>query len=160
MSAATIAGLIAIGYLLAIIEIFVPGGIFGIIGTALVISGVLGAAFAYGASVAVPLGFGCLFGGVILFAFWVNFFPKSWVGQMLNLQAQNTKDEGYVSQAPGLIDLLGKRGVTQTDLRPAGVALIDGKRVDVVTEGMFVEKGASIEVASVDSNRVVVREVS
>ena len=159
MSAITIAGLIAIGYLLAIVEIFVPGGIFGIIGTALIISGVLGSAFAYGASVAVPLGFGCMIAGVVLFAFWVNFFPKSWVGKKINLEARNAKNEGYVSQSSGMVDLIGKRGTAQTDLRPGGVALIDGRRVDVVADGMFVEKGTAIVVASVDSNRVVVRVV-
>jgi membrane-bound serine protease (ClpP class) len=159
MSAITIAGLIAIGYLLAIVEIFVPGGIFGIIGTAMIISGVLGSAFAFGSSVAVPLGFGCMIGGVVIFAFWVNFFPKSWVGRRINLEASNTKTGGYVSQAAGMVELIGKQGVAQTDLRPAGVAVIEGHRVDVVTEGMFVDKGTHIVVASADSNRVVVRVV-
>ncbi len=159
MSAMTIAGLIAIGYLLAIVEIFVPGGIFGVIGTALIIVGVLGSAMTFGSSVAVPLGFGCMIGGVVVFAFWVNFFPKSWIGKKINLEASNTKDGGYVSQAAGMVDLVGKHGTAQTDLRPAGVAMIEGRRVDVVTEGMFVDKGSNLVVASADSNRVVVRVV-
>ncbi len=159
MSTITIAGLIAIGYLLAIVEIFVPGGVFGVIGAALIITGVVGSAFTFGSSVAIPLGFGCMVAGVILFTFWVNFFPKSWIGRRINLEASNTKTEGYVSQAPELVDLVGKRGTAQTDLRPAGVAMIDGRRVDVVTEGMFIEKGTAIVVASADSNRVVVRVV-
>jgi membrane-bound serine protease (ClpP class) len=159
MSTVTIVGLIVIGYILAIIEIFVPGGIFGIIGTGLIITGVLGSFFVGGASIGIPLGFGCLLAGVILFAFWVNYFPKSWVGKMINLEANNARTDGYVSQAPGLADLVGQEGVAQTDLRPAGVALIAGKRIDVVTEGMFVDKGSTIVVANVDSNRVVVRQV-
>lgn len=159
MSALTIGGLIAIGYLLAVVEIFVPGGIFGVIGTALIICGVLGSAYTYGSAVAVPLGFGCMIGGVILFAFWVNFFPRSWIGRRINLEASNTRDEGYSSQAAGMVELVGKRGTAQTDLRPAGVALIEGRRVDVVTEGMFVDKGSAVVVASADSNRVIVRVI-
>lgn len=160
MSALAIAGLIAIGFLLAVIEIFLPGGIFGVIGTILIISGVIGAALTYGSSVALPLGFGCLMASVVLFAFWVNIFPKSWIGKKINLEAQITRDAGYVSQPKGLDDLLGKKGVALTDLRPAGVAMIEQKRTDVVTEGMFIEKGTEIVVASVDSNRVVVRIVA
>jgi membrane-bound serine protease (ClpP class) len=45
-------------------------------------------------------------------------------------------------------------------LRPAGVADIDGSRVDVVSDGEFIETGAAIEVTRVDGNRVVVRQRS
>ncbi|GMV66599.1 MAG: hypothetical protein AMXMBFR75_23950 [Candidatus Hinthialibacteria bacterium] len=160
MSAIAIGGLIGIGFLLAIIEIFLPGGIFGLIGTVMILSGIIGAAITYGGSVALPLGFGCLVAAIVLFAFWINIFPTSWIGRKINLQAEVTRADGYISQPKGLEDLVGKTGVAATDLRPAGVALIDQKRVDVVTEGMFVDKGSSIIVASVDSNRVVVRSTA
>jgi len=54
-------------------------------------------------------------------------------------------------------DLLGQKGTTQSMLRPSGKAVIDGRYLDVVSEGPFIESGASIEVVQVVGNRVVVR---
>jgi membrane-bound serine protease (ClpP class) len=45
-----------------------------------------------------------------------------------------------------------------TPLRPAGIASLDGERVDVVAEGAFIEVGQAIDVIRVDGNRVVVRQ--
>jgi membrane-bound serine protease (ClpP class) len=51
---------------------------------------------------------------------------------------------------------LGKHGITASPLRPAGLAHIDGTRVDVVSDGEFIEVGQPIEVIRVDGNRIVV----
>ena len=48
--------------------------------------------------------------------------------------------EGYIS-APRGRDLVGQDGVAVTDLRPAGTAQIGAERVDVVTEGEYVQSG-------------------
>jgi membrane-bound serine protease (ClpP class) len=52
--------------------------------------------------------------------------------------------------------LLGKTGVAITTLRPAGKAKIQGQLVDVVTQGEFLEKDASIRVLHIEGNRIVV----
>ena len=57
-------------------------------------------------------------------------------------------------------ELLHQTGVAYTPLRPSGTALLDGKRIDVVTEGPFVERGAPIQVVAVEGVRVVVRPLS
>ena len=41
-------------------------------------------------------------------------------------------------------------------LRPSGIALVEGKRVPVVTDGEFIPKGASVEIAAARGSRVVV----
>jgi membrane-bound serine protease (ClpP class) len=53
--------------------------------------------------------------------------------------------------------LLGKQGMTHTTLRPSGIAMIEGRRVDVVTEGVVLDAGVPVEVVKVEGNRVVVR---
>jgi len=53
--------------------------------------------------------------------------------------------------------LVGARGRALSRLRPAGRAEVDGRRLDVVTEGSFIEAGAPIEVVKVKANRIVVR---
>jgi membrane-bound serine protease (ClpP class) len=47
--------------------------------------------------------------------------------------------------------------VAATTLRPAGIARIEGARLDVVTDGEYVEAGEPVEVTRVDGNRIVVR---
>lgn len=54
--------------------------------------------------------------------------------------------------------LVGATGEALTDLRPAGRALVGGTRLDVVTEGDYVKKGARVEVVEAGALRVVVRE--
>jgi membrane-bound serine protease (ClpP class) len=55
---------------------------------------------------------------------------------------------------------LGKRGRASSPLRPAGIADIEGARVDVVSEGDLIEAGTPVEVIRVDGNRVVVRSLA
>lgn len=53
--------------------------------------------------------------------------------------------------------LVGRRGVAETSLRPSGRALIDGQRMDVVSEGGWAEAGDPVEVVEVRGPVVVVR---
>lgn len=55
-------------------------------------------------------------------------------------------------------DYVGRQGKAATDLRPAGTAVIDGKRVDVVTRGDYIEKGSVVTVIAVEGSRIVVRK--
>jgi membrane-bound serine protease (ClpP class) len=55
---------------------------------------------------------------------------------------------------------LGKRGRASSPLRPAGIADIEGARVDVVSEGELIEPGTAVEVTRVDGNRIVVRQIT
>lgn len=55
---------------------------------------------------------------------------------------------------------IGKHGRAASVLRPAGIAEIEGERVDVVSEGALIECGAAIQVTHVDGNRIVVRQES
>jgi len=57
------------------------------------------------------------------------------------------------------VDYTGAIGVTATALRPAGVAELDGRRVDVVSEGGFIEPGVRVRVIRVDGPAVVVAKI-
>ena len=54
--------------------------------------------------------------------------------------------------------LLGKQGRTTSVLRPAGIGDFDGVRLNVVTEGSFIERDRPIEIVNIDGARIVVRE--
>jgi membrane-bound serine protease (ClpP class) len=57
-------------------------------------------------------------------------------------------------------DLLGQTGMAASYLRPAGVATIDGRRIDVLTEGEFVTAGTSVRVTRVEGSRIFVKPTS
>jgi len=56
--------------------------------------------------------------------------------------------------------LVGRVGTAATVLRPTGAMAIDDDRVDVVTEGEFLEQGQPVRVLYVRGNRVVVAAVA
>ncbi len=55
--------------------------------------------------------------------------------------------------------LVGSTGIAVTALRPAGIAEIDGKRLDVMTTGAFVQKGRSLRVTNVEGLHILVEEI-
>jgi membrane-bound serine protease (ClpP class) len=64
---------------------------------------------------------------------------------------------GWEPAAERLRPAPGMRGVAVSPLRPAGIADFGGARIDVVSEGEYVDAHAPIEVLHVEGNRVVVR---
>jgi hypothetical protein len=86
-----------------------------------------------------------------------RYVPRSRLARSMFLR---TEQSGYHSTSEDLTPLLGKEGVALTLLRPSGKALIDGRRIDVVTEGALVEKGSPVRVMDVEGARVVVRKIA
>ena len=145
-----------VGFVLIALEIFLPGGILGVIGGLLLLI-----AMGLGFSVFGPIG-GLvsvtgltIVGGVALYL-WIKLFPKTGVGRQMTLDAST---EDYHANDTRLDALLEKTGTTITDLRPAGKAEIGGQKVNVVSQGGWVEKGTFIKVTEIAGNRVVVRSV-
>jgi membrane-bound serine protease (ClpP class) len=89
-----------------------------------------------------------------------KYFPETRLGQRVILSTEVAASAGYVSQVERPVELVGKRGVAHGMLRPAGIAEIEGRRVDVVSVGEYIKPGTAIEVVAVDGNRVVVKQVS
>ncbi len=141
--------LIIIGIVLLIAEIFVPSfGITGIVGILAIIAGVVFTADSF-------------FGGMILFTVILAFsillmfiaykvFVKK--GSPLILEESLREDLSNVS----LEFFVHKEGVAVTPLRPAGTADIDGVRLDVLTQGEFIEKGSPIKVTAIQGKKIVV----
>lgn len=67
-------------------------------------------------------------------------------------------ESGYVSNKNRL-ELLGKEAITSTPLRPAGAIMLDGERIDVVSEGGYIDARKTVIIIKVEGPRIVVREV-
>ena len=104
-------------------------------------------------------------GVVSLGGLWllVRYLPRLPVANQMVLDTETAWMQNRAAGAPVIDNAtvpVGGRGVAQTVLRPAGKALIEGQRMDVVTEGDMIDEGVEIEVVRVEGNRVVVRVVS
>lgn len=161
--------LFLMGVILILIEIFVlPGfGLAGISGISLVI-------FSLGVSLIGNVGLNfpelnqisqaiwtmalTLTIGVAMIASFVRYIPGNAMFNKLVLSESTDRAHGYTS-ADSQVELLGEEGVAMTALRPSGTALLNDRRVDVVSDGDFVEKGARVRVVETANMKVVVRKI-
>jgi len=148
--------LLILGVVLICVEMVIPGGIVGVIGIVVILGSIIWAfvqlGFAFGVVYAVLALILC---GVALYIM-VRMLSETKLGGRIVLQRDLDESKSYDDDRHAL---LGRTGVALTDLRPAGTAKIDGKRVDVVTEGEFVEKDTPLAVVEVEGSRIVVRGV-
>ena len=147
----TVATLLIVGVVLLLLETVLPGMIAGFIGFCCLVAGVFLAYANFGPYTGNLVLFGVVAVLVVLAVLWMRFFPDSRVGQMF-VTRRVSGDLGVEQPA-----LLNQTGTALTNLRPSGMALINGKRVDVVTEGAMIESGTTVRVLAVEGLRVVVR---
>ncbi len=146
---------ILLGFGLVVLELFVPGfGFPGIAGIALLLLGVVLAANSVLEAVLLVIII------VLLLCLILSLFLRSASkGRLaktpLVLSAAARKEAGY-SSAEDLSSFLGRTGVAVTRLRPSGVADFDGVRLDVVSDGEFIDKGTPLVISKVEGNRIVV----
>lgn len=149
--------LLALGIILIILEFFVAGGILGFFGVASIIVALLMSGYKLShmtMSVAIAL-VAAIVVAVILYK-WIG--TEKGIFKKLILRDRTMSDKGYVSYEDRSL-LLGKEGITVTPLRPAGTALIDDQRLDVVSEGNFIEVDRKVVIIHVEGVRIVVREI-
>lgn len=138
------------GLIFLFLEIFIPsGGILGLLSIASAGFGIFGL-FHQGN---VAMGFAAIVGTVTASILGIRF------GLQRLIFAGTLPPETATSVDARIERLLGKEGVTYTPLRPAGVAIIDGRKVDVVTLGQFIDQNVPVRVIDNSGNRVVVKTI-
>lgn len=159
--------LIAGGLLLILLEVFViPGfGLAGVLGLTALFVG-LGASLVGDTaqwsdwiSAAWQVAIALLI-AIIFIALLMRWLPRVRFARRLVLNEEMCAASGYASPPEAEHQLLGQSGVSVTPLHPAGLARLGTQRIDVVSEGAFIEAGEPITVVRVDSNRVVVRALN
>ena len=150
--------LFIVGILLLAAEVFVfPGfGISGILGMIATFSSI-GFAYADKQQAAISLLISLILAiGLIVLA--LKYLPKTRTWGKIVLTTKLDTESGYVTQ-PAFIDYLDKEGVAITPLRPAGIVEVDGNRLDVATEGVFLSAGTAVRIVKVEGNKIIVRRV-
>ena len=147
--------LLASGFALIGIEIFIPGGILGIIGSVLwIIAAFLGwNTFEY------PYNRLSAFSIVLLLFFtiyiWIKFFPKSKIGKNLTLNDVINESSSYTETGLNI----GDEGEAISTLRPAGIAVINDQRVDVISDSSWIEKGSKVKVIGIQKGHIEVEQI-
>lgn len=143
-----VSGMLALG-----VELFIiPGfGIVGILGVVALLSGIVSAWTEFGTFWGMVTIVATLVGTTVMVVFLLR---SKLLRKRLVLDAH--LEPGGGTEAQDLSALLGKEGTATTTLRPAGIALIEDRRVDVVSEGGYIEQGTAIRVTDINGPRVIV----
>jgi len=149
--------LFIIGLALLIVEIFIPGfGIAGGTGLALLILGII--LTARNPLEAVVMVVILILIAAVVLAIILRSVKKGKLGKKLVLHSAARKEQGF-STSTDTSALIGREGVALTVLRPAGTGEFAGSRLDVVTEGTFLEKGTRIIIVRTEGRRIVVEPI-
>ena len=143
-----IAGIVCIA-----LEVYLPGGIMGLLGAAALIWSIV-AAYQHNSNFGTMLLICGIGGSVSLSWFSFRYFSSTKEGKKALLM--DTNIEVPEEQHASLVDSLG---IADCDLRPSGIAIIDGERYDVQTKGEYIEKGQQIKVSHIEGGHIYVKEI-
>ena len=148
--------LFIVGMGLLILEVFVPS--FGLFGIAGILSILASFYFVLGGNASALNWLAIsIVAALTLFALLIKYLPSNPAWNLFVLKDKQENSEGY-SVTPDLTQYAGKSGVAVTTLRPAGIALIDGIRIDVVTFGDYIDAGTNIVVDKVEGSKIFVKK--
>jgi membrane-bound serine protease (ClpP class) len=144
-----------IGIIVVIVEVIIPTG--GILAIAAI--GLLGySLYLVFTAVSSAAGIGFVVADLIVIPVALTVGFKLLAHSPATLRKNLSKEDGVQAQSPELTRYVGMEGVAVSDLRPSGTALIDGKRLDVVSRGEYLEKSTKIVVTAVTGNQIIVKQ--
>lgn len=142
------------GIILIIIEFFYPGfGVFGITGLILTTLAIIYTAKSQEQALTLLIAITLFLGAALLIV--LRSVAKGRLSKTLILAEQ----EADYSSVDNLESFVGKTGKTLTILRPAGIALFDDAKLDVVSEGEFIARDEMVQVVKVEGRKVVIKKI-
>ncbi|MCK4752412.1 MAG: hypothetical protein KAS75_03125 [Planctomycetes bacterium] len=144
---------------LIVAEVFVPsGGLISICALACLIGGLM--IFFHSSSIAGWVGIVVALVMIpLVLVVTYKIFPKTKFGKSVTLSPPNRQPGDAIPDTPELKELLGAVGIVTTPLRPVGMCDFDGRRVECVAEGGYVDKNKEIKVIHVQGTQLTVRVV-
>ena len=151
-----IIALYVLGLILIFFELFVPGGLLGLLGGAAIFTSWT-LTFVH---VGVGEGIIAVIGGflllLVLLALELKFLPRTKTGRKLFLH----RSIESTSQAPlATEEIIGRECEALTSLGPTGVVMLDKKNYEAFSLSGFVERGTRLQVVDFDNFRVRVRKL-
>lgn len=149
--------LLTLGLMFLLAEVFIPGfGVAGITGIILFIVGIILTASTFAEALVMFLILLVILALVIILV--VRSASKGRLSKTLIHKDSLSKEKGF-SGVEDMKIFVDREGEAISMLRPAGIGQFDGVRLDVVTDGAFVEEGTKIKVIEVEGRRIVVEKI-
>lgn len=156
----TIIGIILLvaGFVLVAVELVLPGfGLPGISGAVCLIAGVFFTADTFEEGILITVVVIVVLG--ILMTVMLGLLAKRRLKPPIILDTDVKAADTFLSDAD-LEYLLQKKGITVTDLRPAGKGNFDGIDLDISSEGCYIERGTPVVIERINERRLIVRKLS
>lgn len=157
-------GLLALSLVLVGVEVFVPsGGVIGVVAFVCAIAGVVmfwRVSWMWGLSSLLAV----MVLGPVCISYGLRVLPYTPMGRHLVLSDRPEDTESRAArqaeEAQAERALIGATGSAVTDLRPVGMAEIEGSRIEVMAVGGVIDAGEAVRVVDVEGNRVRVRRAT
>ena len=148
---------LGLGLLLILVEFYLPGAVMGITGGILVLTSIVlftmqadsliwVAVYVIGVSISIVF--------LIKFAIWKIRTAKPSRSIYLN-----SDQKGYYASSFDS-SVIGKTGIVVTDLKPGGHILVDGKRLQAISQSGYLTKGTEVIVLGGQEESLIVRTCS
>ncbi len=148
--------LLVIGFLLVGIEMMLPGfGISGISGIVCLTVGTVMTAKTVSDGIVMAIVIIVILAIMLVIAMTILGSKK--MKHPIVLRDDVKGEQGFLNSSD-LEYLIGKEGVTVTDLRPSGKGSFDGVDLDILSEGKFITQGKRIRITKVRDNKFLVKE--
>lgn len=149
--------LLIAGFILVGTEMVLPGfGVPGISGIICLVAGILLTADTIEEGLTITLVVIVLL--AVMFTIILALLHMKKIKPPIVLQEELKAEKGYLSSSD-LEYLVGKEGVTVTDLRPAGKCNIDGVEFDVRSEGKYIARGSNVRISRIQGNTLIIKEI-
>lgn len=148
--------LLVLGFVLVGIEMMIPGfGVPGISGIMCLIGGVIMTAKTVSDGIAMAIVIIVILAVMLVIAMTILGSKK--MKPPIVLRDDVKGEQGFLNSSD-LEYLVGKEGVSVTDLRPSGKGTFDGVDFDILSEGKYISQGKKIRITQVKDNKLLVKE--
>jgi membrane-bound ClpP family serine protease len=151
--------LLVLALAIVILELFVPsGGILGVLAACSLVASVVMVHREHGLNVAAVYLLVLVVSAPLFFTSAIKWWPRTPIGRrVLNLVPGREKEFAGTSMYDKTRSLVGRKGIATSVLMPSGAVRIEDRILDVVSEGIPIEKGDAVQVIHVEGPLIVVR---
>jgi len=156
--------LLFMGLILLLLELFIVPG-FGPVGIGAILFLALGAYLAW-TKLSLAWAMAVTLTSILSVVASIIYFKKSGLGNNLVLghhigesASENIQNNTERKKEKDRIVSLGKIGLAICDLRPVGIAEFKNHRLNVLTDGIYINKRARVKITRIEGNRIFVEEV-
>ena len=145
---------LALGLLLIFFEFYLPGGVVGALGTLVVIASIVLFMMQYDSLIAIILYIAAVFGALFYlfrFALW-----RIKTAKPEHSVYSASHQEGYIASTYDKT-AIGKLGVVQSDLKPGGYIIIEGRKHYAISQSGYLTKGSTVVVTGGQGESLTVK---